>query len=210
MQYDHIQVNTQSSIRIEGSKTIYFDPFQIGTASKDADLICITHAHYDHFDLDSIAKVCRKDTELIAPVGMKEELEKLAAEEKLHLLSPGDKFKAADLLISALPAYNKLKPFHPRRNGWLGYILELDGVSYYIAGDTDAVKELQDIKCDVALIPIGGTYTMTAKEAAGLINKMKPTAVIPIHYGSIVGKPKDAETFKKLVDSDIQVVTKLG
>ena len=210
MQYDHIQVNTQSSIRIEGSKTIYFDPFQIGTASKDADLICITHAHYDHFDPDSIAKVCRKDTELIAPVGMKEELEKLAAEEKLHLLSPGDKFEAADLLISALPAYNKLKPFHPRRNGWLGYILELDGVSYYIAGDTDAVKELQDIKCDVALIPIGGTYTMTAKEAAGLINKMKPTAVIPIHYGSIVGKPKDAETFKKLVDSDIQVVTKLG
>ncbi len=210
MQYDHIQVNTQSSIRIEGSKTIYFDPFQIGTASKDADLICITHAHYDHFDPDSIAKVCRKDTELIAPVGMKEELEKLAADEKLHLLSPGDKFEGADLLISALPAYNKLKPFHPRRNGWLGYILELDGVSYYIAGDTDAVKELQDIKCDVALIPIGGTYTMTAKEAAGLINKMKPTAVIPIHYGSIVGKPKDAETFKKLVDSDIQVVIKLG
>lgn len=86
----------------------------------------------------------------------------------------------------------------------------MDGISYYIAGDTDAVKELQDIKCDVALIPIGGTYTMTAKEAAGLINKMKPTAVIPIHYGSIVGKPKDAETFKKLVDSDIQVVIKLG
>ena len=85
----------------------------------------------------------------------------------------------------------------------------MDGVSYYIAGDTDAVKKLQGIQCDVALVPIGGTYTMTAKEAAGLVNKMKPTAVIPIHYGSIVGKPEDADVFKKLIDPDINVIIKL-
>ncbi len=210
MQYSHIQINTQSSIRIEGSKTVYFDPFQIRTVSQDADFICITHAHYDHFDPNSIEKVCRKDTEFIAPAGMKKELEKITAKEKLHLLSPGEQFKFADLSITAQPAYNKLKPFHPKRNGWLGYLLEMDGISYYIAGDTDAVKELQGIKCDVALVPIGGTYTMAAKEAAGLINKMKPAAVIPTHYGSIVGKPGDVDVFKKLVDPDIHVVIKLN
>ena len=114
-----------------------------------------------------------------------------------------------DLAVTAQPAYNKLKPFHPKRNGWLGYLLEMDGISYYIAGDTDAVKELQGIQCDVALVPVGGAYTMTAKEAAGLVNKMKPTAVIPIHYGSVVGKPEDADVFKKLVDPDINVIIKL-
>ena len=209
MQHSHIQINTQSSIRIEGSKTVYFDPFQIRTVSQDADFICITHAHYDHFDPNSIAKVCRKDTEFIAPAGMKKELEKITAKEKLHLLSPGEQFKFADLSITAQPAYNKLKPFHPKRNGWLGYLLEMDGISYYIAGDTDAVKELQGIKCDVALVPIGGTYTMTAKEAAGLINKMKPAAVIPTHYGSIVGKSEDADTFRKFVDQAIVVETRV-
>ncbi|MBQ9062146.1 MAG: MBL fold metallo-hydrolase [Eubacterium sp.] len=209
MQYSHIQINTQSSIRIEGTRTVYFDPFQIRTVSQDADLICITHAHYDHFDPESIAKVCKNDTIYVAPVSMEKELQKLTGGENLHLVSPGEHIRIGDLAVKAQPAYNKLKPFHPKRNGWLGYLLEMDGVSYYIAGDTDAVKELQGIQCDVALVPIGGTYTMTAKEAAGLVNKMKPTAVIPIHYGSIVGKPEDADVFKKLVDPDINVIIKL-
>ena len=109
----------------------------------------------------------------------------------------------------AVPAFNKLKPFHPKRNQWVGYILTMNGIRYYVAGDTDALKELSSLRCDVALVPIGGTYTMTAKEAAGLINEMKPSAVIPTHYGSIVGKKEDADEFRSLVNEDIPVVTKL-
>jgi L-ascorbate metabolism protein UlaG (beta-lactamase superfamily) len=209
MSYDHIQVNTQSSIRIEGSKVVYFDPFQISSEAHDADLICITHAHYDHFDPESILKVCNPDTELAAPVSMAKELGKLAWKGKQHLLAPGDCVETAGLVITAKPAYNKLKPFHPKRNGWLGYLLEMDGRVYYAAGDTDAVKELQVIRCDVALVPIGGKFTMNAKEAAGLINKIQPKVAIPTHYGSIVGKPQDAETFRKMIDREVQVVVKL-
>lgn len=209
MQYDQIQINTQSSIRIEGSKTVYFDPFQIRDEANDADIICITHSHFDHFDPDSIEKVRKKETEFLAPAGMAKELGRLADTDKLHLLSPGESLEIGGASITAQPAYNKIKPFHPRRNGWVGYLLEMDGTRYYIAGDTDALKELQDIKCDVAMVPIGGTYTMTAKEAAGLINRMQPKAVIPIHYGSVVGKPKDADVFRKLVDPGIPVIIKL-
>lgn len=209
MSYDHIQVNTQSSIRIEGSKVVYFDPFQISTEAHDADLICITHAHYDHFDPESILKVCNQDTELAAPASMAKELGKLAWKGKLHLLAPGERVETAGLIITAKPAYNKLKPFHPKRNGWLGYLLEMDGRIYYVAGDTDSVKELQEIRCDVALVPIGGKFTMNAREAAGLVNNIKPKAAIPTHYGSIVGKPQDADTFRKMIDREVQVVVKL-
>ena len=208
MSYDHIQVNTQSSIRIEGSRMVYFDPFQISAEAHDADLICITHAHYDHYDPESILKVCNQNTELAAPASMAKELGKLAWKGNC-ICGTGERVEIKDLVITAKPAYNKLKPFHPKRNGWLGYLLEMDGSVYYVAGDTDAVKELQEVRCDVALVPIGGKFTMNAKEAAGLVNKIKPKAVIPTHYGSIVGKPQDAETFRKTVDREVQVVVKL-
>ena len=137
------------------------------------------------------------------------DLEKLAWKGKIHLLSPGEKLETVGLILTATPAYNKLKPFHPKRNGWLGYLLEMDGRVYYAAGDTDAVKELQEIRCDAALVPIGGKFTMNAREAAGLVNKIKPKAAIPTHYGSLVGKPQDAETFRKMIDREVQVVVKL-
>ena len=92
----------------------------------------------------------------------------------------------------------------------LGYLLEMDGLRYYVSGDTDAAAELRDIKCDVALVPIGGKFTMAPKEAAGLVNAIKPAAAIPTHYGSIVGKPEDADTFRDLVDPGIEVITKLS
>ncbi len=210
MSYDNIRVNTQSSIRIEGPKTIYFDPFEITGEAHDADLICITHSHYDHFDPESIEKIRGAGTEFAAPESMAKELKGICAPEKLHLVSPGETIDIMGLSIETVPAYNRIKPFHPKRNGWVGYILEMDGNRYYVSGDTDAVKELENISCDVALIPIGGTYTMTAKEAAGLINRMRPAAAIPTHYGSIVGKPGDADAFKSMVSSEIQVVMKLS
>ena len=141
---------------------------------------------------------------------MESEIKEITSGERLKLMFPGDILQLTGLTITAVPAYNKLKPFHPKHNKWLGYVLEMDGIRYYIAGDTDAVKELHDVKCDVAMVPIRGTYTMNARDAAGLINEIRPAAVIPTHYGSIVGNPGDVEAFSKWVDSDISVLLKLG
>ena len=209
MNTENITVNTQSSIRIAGSKVLYFDPFRIEGEPHDADIIFITHAHYDHFDAESIRKVAKADTVIAAPVGMEKEIRAAAEDLERIFLSPGESMEISGVPVQAIPAYNKLKPFHPRKNKWIGYMATLDGVRYYVAGDTDAVKELADLYCDVALVPIGGTYTMNAKEAAALINLIRPQAAIPTHYGDIVGKPDDAGVFEGLVDAGIKVERKL-
>lgn len=205
----NISVNTQSSIRIGGSAVLYFDPFQIKGETHDADIILITHDHYDHFDPDSIRKIRKEGTVIAAPSGMKQELQKAAGDCALVLMAPGDEQIISGIQIQAVPAYNRLKPFHPKRNGWVGYSVLMDGVRYYVAGDTDAVRELSSVECDVAMVPIGGTYTMTAKEAAKLINEIRPQVAIPTHYGSIVGKPEDGDVFRKYVDPEITVETRL-
>ena len=124
-------------------------------------------------------------------------------------MEAGDRVSVHEIYIDAVPAYNKLKPFHPRRNGWLGYVLHVDGARIYVAGDTDALSENTKIQCDIAMVPIGGTYTMNAKEAASFVNELRPPVVIPTHYGSIVGKPSDVDEFAKRVDPQIEVVKKL-
>ena len=205
----NISVNTQSSIRIGGSAVLYFDPFQIKGETHDADIILITHDHYDHFDPDSIRKIRKEGTVIAAPSGMKQELQKAAGDCALVLMEPGDEQNIGSIKIQAVHAYNRLKPFHPKRNGWVGYNVLMDGVRYYVAGDTDAVRELSSVECDVAMVPVGGTYTMTAKEAAKLINEIRPQVAIPTHYGSIVGKPEDGDVFRKYVDPEITVETRL-
>ena len=124
-------------------------------------------------------------------------------------VKPGEKREVECLRIETVPAYNILKPFHPKSAGWVGYILIIGGKRIYIAGDTDAVKEIKSVKCDVALVPVGGTFTMDAKKAAELVNSIKPQVAIPTHYGSIVGSPKDGEEFAKLVKSGIKVERKI-
>ena len=211
---DNITVNTQSSIRIEGSKTIYIDPYKRSKAAHDADLILITHAHYDHYDEPSLRNVAGKNSFVVCPDSMFNEVNALGLGAKgSAAMEPGAEIKLdgdlEGITIKAVPAYNLNKNFHPKANGWVGYVIKMDGVTYYAAGDTDALPELEDVKCDIAFVPIGGTYTMTAKEAAGLINKIKPEIAVPIHYGTIVGSAKDVDTFKAAVDSSIKVVTKV-
>lgn len=209
MKTDNITVNTQSSICIDGSKVLYFDPFQIREENHRADIVLVTHSHYDHFDPESISKIAKDGTVYVVPASMEKELRGAVREGELITVNPGDVVETGGIRIQAVPAYNRLKPFHPKRNQWVGYVVTMDGIRYYVAGDTDAVPELEKISCDVALVPIGGTYTMTAKEAAKLINAIGPKTAIPIHYGSIVGKKEDAETFREHVTKDIAVEFRL-
>lgn len=209
MRTDNITVNTQSSICIDGSKVLYFDPFQIREESRRADIVLVTHSHYDHLDPESISSVSKSGTVYVAPESIEKEMRSAVSEGELIMVKPGDDVEIGGVRVQAVPAYNRLKPFHPKRNQWVGYVVTMDGIRYYVAGDTDAVSELEGISCDVALVPIGGTYTMTAKEAAKLINAIGPETAIPTHYGSIVGKKEDADTFREHVRKDIAVEIKL-
>ncbi len=211
---DNITVNAQSSIRIEGSKILYFDPFQIEDTAHDADIIFITHEHYDHFEPESIAKIKKDGTFLAAPESMKKKVlsESGVESDRCVFYNPGETHELEGIVIETVPAYNKLKPFHPKGKKWQGYIVKMDDVRYYVAGDTDVNEDIQKVECDVALIPIGGHYTMDKKQAADYTANLKPKAVIPTHYGYVVGKPADGSDFQndlELMNKDIQVELKL-
>ena len=209
-----VSINKQSSIRIAGSRILYFDPLEIPEAVHDADVIFITHDHYDHFSPGDIGKLKKEGTILTAPEQMRSQVLKESGipEKNCVFTVPGTSYEISGLSVETVPAYNRLKPFHPKGKKWCGYIVTLDGIRYYISGDTDAIKEAEAVLCDVALVPIGGTFTMDAAEAAKLVSKMKPKTVIPTHYGSIVGSPEDGEIFRRLLQEkcpDIQVEFKL-
>ena len=202
-----ITVFTQNSIRIDSSiGKIYIDPFRMNEAPKDADYILVTHDHFDHFNPEDIPKVSNGDSLLVVPENMKEKAKEVAGiVGKIVIVKPGESKDVDKLSLETIPSYNIGKPFHPREAGWVGYILNVDGNRIYIAGDTDATDEAKKVKCDVALVPIGGKYTMDAKEAAELVNKIRPEIAIPVHFGGVVGSPEDADIFAKYVDAGIKV-----
>ena len=203
MNSNNILVNTQSSIKIILDKIIYFDPFQIKERLHDADIIFITHEHYDHFDYESINLVKNNHTIVIAPKSMEKEVSEIEFKDYIFLM-PNDEIVIENIMIKAIPAYNIEKNFHPKSNNWLGYLIQYHDTTYYIAGDTDKTKETEKVKCDIALLPIGGKFTMDVDEALELIRIIKPKLVIPTHYGSIVGDKNDGQKFKeKLTDIGI-------
>lgn len=195
-----LEINCHSSIKISERQIIYSDPYKIEKEKHDADIILITHDHYDHYSEEDIEKVMKEDTIIVAPKTAKI-FNKI--KNKVEVI-PNEKYEANGIKIETIPAYNIKKQFHPKANEWVGYILEIEGKRYYIAGDTDITPENQQIKCDIAFVPVGGTYTMDYKEAAELINIIKPKIAIPMHYGSIVGTKQDAENFKKLLNPEIK------
>lgn len=200
-----IKVLCHSSIKISKEKVIYIDPFRIDKEYNDADYIFITHEHYDHFSRNDIDKVIKENTIIIMPESMKEHAikEKFVLDNIIFVL-PNNRYSLDSFSFRTIPAYNVNKKFHPKENNWVGYLLYLNDVSYYIAGDTDITEDNLKVNCDVAFVPVGGTYTMTYKEAANLVNKIKPKVAIPTHYGEIVGDKEDGKKFITLINKNIQ------
>lgn len=186
--------------RIDGEKTIYFDPYQI-EAGPQADLIFISHDHFDHCSPDDVAKIHGPETIIITE---KNSAEKLTGD--VRTLKPGETLTLHGIKIQGVPSYNTDKDFHPRKNGWLGFLVELSGIRIYHGGDTDFIPEMKDLKVDIALLPVSGTYVMTAEQAAEAVLGIGPGLAIPMHYGAIVGGTQDALDFKQALDGKVDVL----
>ena len=208
---DKIEVFAQNSIRIRDRiGNIYIDPFQMTESPNDADIILITHEHYDHYSPDDIRKVVGENTVLVIPESMEDKISDVSGlMKRIVTVKPGTFHEVSGLEFETVPAYNTMKSYHPKSAEWVGYILRLDDKRIYIAGDTDETKEAKAVKCDIALVPIGGTFTMDPKQAADLVNTIRPDVAIPVHYGSVVGAPEDADRFEEKVKEPVKVEKKI-
>ena len=184
---------------VKGSKVVYFDPFNI-KGGPVADLILVTHTHYDHFSPDDIKKISDSNTTLVISSDANPDFP-----GKVIKLIPTDEVEVAGVSVKAVPAYNIDKQFHPKANNWLGFLITMDGETIYHTGDTDFIPEMEGIFADVSLIPVGGTFTMDAAEAANAVKAMKVKVALPMHWGEIVGDEADALKFKELVGDAAEV-----
>jgi L-ascorbate metabolism protein UlaG (beta-lactamase superfamily) len=186
----------QSALRwVDDERTIYVDPWGTEEDAPPADLILITHAHADHFQPDEIARLTKSGTKIVAPHDVAAELS-----GDVTPVVPGESHQVGGVSFTTVPAYNTREEaleFHPRSNRWVGYVLELGGKTYYDAGDTDHAPELDDVKADVAFLPVGGHYTMNAAEAGGLARSIAPQIAVPFHFGFVVGSASEGERFRE-------------
>ena len=194
-----IKINCHSSICVNDE--IWFDPFRVDSGK--AKYIFVTHSHWDHFSVDDIKKLLIKETKIVCPLSMKREVQNLF-ENEIVFVGPEKSYQIDDLMVDVISSYNITKQFHPKANGWVGYNVTIDGEKVLVVGDSDNTSELNQVKTDVLLVPIGGTYTMTIEEAAELANSIKPKKVIPTHYGEIVGEKDFGKEFEKLIDGEIE------
>ena len=203
METKHIHWLGHSAFRIEdGSSQIYIDPFKLPANLPKADIIFITHAHYDHFSAEDIAKIKKDGTIIVATKDVTSKIGKGTV-----TVVPGQNYTVGSLKVLTMPAYNLDKKFHSKGNNWVGYIITLsNGQKIYHAGDTDFIPEMRKVITDIALLPCGGTYTMTAQQAAEAANIFKPKVLIPMHWGEVVGSKADAEEVKKLFKGETVIL----
>lgn len=183
---------------------IYIDPYKIEEERHNAKYVFITHSHYDHFSIEDIEKIRNEDTIFFVTPDCKEKLLGIGISQKrIITVAPDEIYRFNKIEVTIVPSYNIDKEYHKKEYNWVGYLIKIKGISYFIPGDTDENDDNKNIKCDVLFVPIGGTYTMDYKEGATFANNIKPKYVIPIHYNSIVGKKEDGEEFAKLIDKNI-------
>jgi len=194
-----------SGFLIRNHRIIYIDPYNIKPDLEKADIILITHSHYDHCSVADIKNIVKKGTKIIVTADSQSKITRMDVPIDIQIAEPNQEFNFGELKISTLPAYNLDKQYHPKEEGWVGYVIKMNDVIIYHAGDTDLIPEMQKLtghkqqdKKFIALLPIGGKFTMNAEEAAEAAKLIKPSLAIPIHYGTIVGDNKDAEEFVKL------------
>jgi len=189
------------SFRVDGAVTIYVDPWQVPAGAPQADLVLITHDHYDHCSPEDVRRISKADTVVVTVA---------AAAKKfrgdVRVVRPGDSLTVKGVPIEVVPAYNINKRFHPKSAGHVGFIFTVGGQRIYHAGDTDFIPEMKNLQVDVALLPVSGTYVMTAAEAAEAAKAIKPQVAIPMHYGEIVGSKSDAERFRELYTGEVVVL----
>ena len=176
---------------------LFIDPWKIKTATPKADIILLTHDHYDHYSQDDIVLLATDTTRIVAP---------MLTEVVTDVINTGDRLELNDVIVEALPAYNIDKNFHPRANNWVGYVVDICGRRVYHTGDTDRIPEMKGLAVDVALMPVGGTYTMTADDAGRALSDMNAEHVIPIHYGDIVGSTSDAQRLSDISTSTVHIL----
>jgi L-ascorbate metabolism protein UlaG (beta-lactamase superfamily) len=181
---------------------VYIDPWKIKDSPGDATLVLVSHSHYDHYSVEDIAKVSWKSTKLIASADV------VKKEKNGEMIMPGMTVDLGGVRVSGVAAYNPGKQFHPKANNWVGFVIEVGSKRIYYAGDTDLSEEMKSLKeIDVALLPVGGTYTMNATEAAEATGQIKPKRAIPYHWGEIVGDRADAEEFAEAAKCEVQVLS---
>lgn len=198
-----------SGFLIEHKKVIYIDPYGIKDGLPQADVILITHSHYDHCSLPDMEKIIKEGTRIVVPADCQSTITKFDVPIKMEIIEPGQEIEIGDLKVFAFPSYNIDKHFHPKEEGWVGYVIKTEGVIIYHSGDTDVIPEMQKLtgykqqdKEFIALLPVGGRYTMNAEEAAEAAKIIKPTLAIPMHWGSLVGSEDDAKEFVELCEED--------
>ena len=190
-----------AGFKLKGEKTIYIDPFKINE-TEPADIIIVTHEHFDHLSPDDLKKIQTGKTVIVTT---RDCYSKLSG--NIKTISPGQTLNVDGIKIEAVPAYNANKHFHPKSSGWMGVIVTINGKRMYHAGDTDNIPEMSNLKdIDVALLPVSGTYVMTAEEAADAANRIMPKVAVPMHYGAIVGTKADAEKFRSLCKCRVEIL----
>jgi L-ascorbate metabolism protein UlaG (beta-lactamase superfamily) len=203
-----------SGFRIRvGRSTVYIDPYRVPDDAPPADLILITHGHYDHFSPQDVERLTKRDTWLVGPAAVAERVS-----GQVHRIGPGEELEdelVRGIHVSAVAAYNTSKrdadgnPFHPRDAGWVGYALNVRGERLYHSGDTDVIPEMDSVTgVDVALLPVSGVYVMTAQEAAEAARRIQPRVAIPMHWGSHIGTEHDARTFAAKAPVEVRIMEK--